>query len=232
MFSVNPGDLVLFSDDFADLSKWTVVKGVWSVSGGILQCNSLSSQESLIYAVHTNWMSYQATANMRTIGSNEASLVVRYTDSGNFYWLGLGCWGHKYSISKVVNGVSQELTYSGSASEVVPGRWYLISAVAIDNSLQLFVDGVKVLEIQDSSHLEGTAGFRGWNGTIQASHMIIQSKEFNIKLQTGDGGYALAGYTNSFGAGGKDFWLVRLTQWAINFGTNHMEEQEMKLPTR
>jgi hypothetical protein len=45
----------------------------------------------------------------------------------------------------------------------------------------------------------------GWNRTYGGT-----SDDWAYALvQTGDGGYALAGYTNSFGAGSMDFWLVK-----------------------
>ena len=42
-------------------------------------------------------------------------------------------------------------------------------------------------------------------------------------IQTADDGFALAGYTESFGAGGEDFWLVRVDEdgdslWSRSFG--------------
>lgn len=47
-------------------------------------------------------------------------------------------------------------------------------------------------------------------------------------IQTDDGGYALAGYTSSFGAGGLDFWLVKVDsfgnkQWDKTYGGTNME---------
>ena len=223
IFSVNPGDLVLFSDNFDNLSNWTLVNGVWSVSGGVLQ-GVAPSENCLIWAGDTAWTNYQLSAYGSKLNSgNVIGVVVRYTNPDNFYWMGLGSWGHKFSISKMDNGTGTELASSGLISEVEVGRWYMISAVVDDSTLQLFVDGVKVLEVQDSSLKNGAMGFITYNGTMQARHLSIQSKNLNIKIQTKDGGYALAGYTNSFGAGGKDFWIVKVDtvgnqQWNKTYG--------------
>ena len=48
-------------------------------------------------------------------------------------------------------------------------------------------------------------------------------------LQTGDGGFVAAGKTESFGAGGSDFWLVKTgpsgeTEWARTYGGKYNDE--------
>jgi len=162
-----------FTDYFANLNKWTVVDGNWEPLLGMAQGSGPS--EILMYAGSTAWTNYDVSSNMRIVNSGEASIVIRYKDPVDFYWLGLGCWGHEYSISKVVNGVYQEIAYSGLASEVMVGRWYSVSAVAVDNVLQLYVDGANVLEVQDNSLSSGAIGFRSWGGSMQASFVDAQT---------------------------------------------------------
>jgi len=45
-----------------------------------------------------------------------------------------------------------------------------------------------------------------WNQTYGGSHY----EDAYALVETSDGGYAIAGDTNSFGAGGYDFWLVKI----------------------
>jgi predicted secreted protein len=58
-----------------------------------------------------------------------------------------------------------------------------------------------------------------WNKTYGGAGLDSESD----MCQTSDGGYALGGYTNSFGAGGTDFWLVKTDssgtmQWNQTYG--------------
>ena len=50
-----------------------------------------------------------------------------------------------------------------------------------------------------------SSGNQLWNKTYGG----VGVESVDSLVQTGDGGYALAGYIDSFGAGGSDFWLVK-----------------------
>ena len=190
----------LFSDDFANLNNWTVINGDWSVSGGVLQAVA-PNQNCMIWAGDTAWTNYQLTTYGSKLNSgNVIGVVVRYTNPDNFYWMGLGCWGHKFSISKMFNGTGTELASFGLISEVEVGRWYMISAVVVDSTLQLFVDGVKVLEVQDSSLANGAVGFITYGGTMQAKQFSVQSSALDPNswpMWRNDPSHS--GYTTSIG---------------------------------
>jgi hypothetical protein len=64
-----------------------------------------------------------------------------------------------------------------------------------------------------------SAGNMMWNQTYGGADYDFA---YSV-VQTGDGGYALAGYTMSFGAGGYDIWLVKTdstgnVQWSQTYG--------------
>ena len=68
-------------------------------------------------------------------------------------------------------------------------------------------------------HLGATGNTPGWNKTYGG----VQPDEAYALVQTSDNGYALAGRTFSFGAGGYDFWLVKTdglgnVEWNKTYG--------------
>ncbi|MCW3985980.1 MAG: hypothetical protein NWE91_06195 [Candidatus Bathyarchaeota archaeon] len=71
---------------------------------------------------------------------------------------------------------------------------------------------------QDGWLIETDAdGNMEWNQTYGGSG----NDALNSVVKTDDGGYALAGFTESFGAGNKDFWLVKVARaWEYTFAVN------------
>jgi predicted secreted protein len=64
-----------------------------------------------------------------------------------------------------------------------------------------------------------STGKTQWN----ASYGGVDDDEAHCVIETGNGGYLLAGYTTSFGAGLSDFWLVNtdssgIVQWSKTYG--------------
>jgi hypothetical protein len=81
------------------------------------------------------------------------------------------------------------------------------------NTTDVFVD------ITGKDSLSMTYGVPAWNKTYGGTSYDYASSV----VHTSDGGYVLAGYTSSYGAGGDDFWLVKtssagIVQWNKTYG--------------
>jgi uncharacterized delta-60 repeat protein len=77
-----------------------------------------------------------------------------------------------------------------------------------------------------------SGGNKEWDKTFGGT-----SKDYPHSLiQTNDGGYAVAGYTESYGAGGYDFWLIKLDSkgnklWDKAFGGSDKDVAESLIQT-
>ena len=134
-----------------------------------------------------SWVDYEvetAVVIMADSTSNrEASIVLRYFDPQNFYWLGLGCWGHKICISKYYDGVPGPLVYSGVDEDIVYGQKYTLKAVVYGSIIKLYLDGNLVLSYEDtlnSTIPSGPGGLRIWGSHAQFDY--FDAKEY---IETG-----------------------------------------------
>jgi hypothetical protein len=153
--------------------NWTIVDGIWNDSDNKMYGSS--STEALIVADNTNQTNYEVTMNTIITGGvtrNESSIVIRYVDANNFYWMGVGCCGHHYSIDRMLNGVPTEIASSNSESNVQLGVTYTLRAVANDNVLTLYVNDNQVLQIADNAFGAGDFGIRTYDSSIQVLDIV------------------------------------------------------------
>ena len=163
-----PTPTLPFTDNFANLNAWTIVDGTWTQIASGAQASS--SSEALIHSGSKTWTNYQITTQVTIPAGGEASIVFRLTDSNNFYWAGIGCWKHQYSISKVIAGTYSEITSSGTSSSNGAGT-YTLKVVAQGSTITLYVNDVSRLTTTDTTFVSGAIGLRTYATTMQVSSL-------------------------------------------------------------
>jgi hypothetical protein len=165
---------VLYSDNFANLSSWTIVDGTWNIMSGGGAQGSSPSGEALMWAGSKSWTNYQITASVTILAGGEGNIVFRFGDPNNFYYAGMGDWQHQYSISKIFNGVPSEIVGSGVEQSNGAGT-YTLMVVAQGNTIKLYVNNVQVLTTTDNTFTFGSVGFRTFASIVQVKSINVLS---------------------------------------------------------
>jgi hypothetical protein len=162
------------SYDFDEPLNWTVVSGTWSLMNGMLEGSS--NVDGLIYANDNVWKDFTLTAKVKISADSpnaEVAFCVCFVDSRNFYLAGLGCRGHRVSISRTADNVEDELIFSGDRADVAKDVWYIVSIKVSGGAIRLYVDDVLELAVNDSTLTSGEVGIRLWDSHVYADYVTV-----------------------------------------------------------
>lgn len=163
----NETGATLFSDDFADSSKWASQQGSWAVSGGRYVQSSTSTTDArsiMAGAYEKGWTNYTLELDATKLSGAEGFLVgFGATGANNFYWWNLGGWNNTRSVLQRADG--------GSASEVVALEGESV-ATGTTYHLKIEVDGTTVRLYQD--------------GVLKLTHDQVDSSEQLFQVVTRD----------------------------------------------
>jgi len=141
------------------------------------------NNDSGLSLIQTSDGGYAITGVTTSFGAGKADVyVVKLDANGNLQW------------TKTIGGENEEggfsLIQTSDGGYAIAGK---------TNSFGAGKDDVYVVKLDANGNLQ-------WTKTIGGEN---EEGGFSL-IQTSDGGYAIAGYTESFGAGGKDVYVVKL----------------------
>jgi len=159
--------------------------------------------------IQTSNGGYAIAGTTGSFGAGKADVyVVKLDTNGNLQW------------TKTIGGPKDDW---GSSLIQSSDGGYAIAGYTI--SFGAGGDDVYVVKLDASGNLQ-------WTKTIGGP----DREEGNSLIQTSDGGYAIAGYTKSLGAGGRDVYVVKLDangnlQWTKTIGGPESEEGNSLIQT-
>ncbi|MBI4645976.1 MAG: PKD domain-containing protein [Bacteroidia bacterium] len=169
--------------------------------------NSSDYASSVIQTSDSGYVIAGATKAMKCSGvqscSSSSFAITKFNINGSINWYKLfhtGCY----------NCNSGMWPRSGSAKSIIQAPGGLVAAGWMDIENRQ----VALLKIDNNGNVIGSQTYGG-SGSMD--------EEGNSVVQTTDGGFLIAGYTKSFGAGNSDFYLIKTAasgnvQWSKTYG--------------
>ena len=173
-----PGE-VLFRDDFedGDYNGWTVHSGSWSVevdgSKVIKQSNIMAD-----YFVSTGspeWTNYAVEARIKPLfmegGNTPSSLMARFQDPNNFYYVRLSGAG----MLEIRKKQGNTKTLALKPFSIVAGTWYTVKLEVYENWIICYINGKQELVAQDSTFRSGKIALNCYKSNGEFDDVIVRS---------------------------------------------------------
>ena len=158
--NLNPADAdqyITLSWDWVKLiDTWKAYPEDFSIYDAMLRCASNPADPIILARVEPGFNYEIETRTIVTVSSvnrPESQIVFRYRDSQNYYFAGLGAWGYKAAIGKVVNGVATRIAQSGNPNyvDIELNQWYDVKVRVSGNTFTCYIDGEALCVVEDSS---------------------------------------------------------------------------------
>jgi hypothetical protein len=152
---------------------WTETEGDLSLAGNAVRNASTSGYHTAVQAsrIGSSLTASADFARLSSAGGSRLGVVLRYQDSGNYYFLGRLTGGtSQLRIVRVVNRVERVLASAGLPN---PGTVsFTITGHADGATLALDLNGVRKLTATDATFASGAAGFQVGSKSSASSNRI------------------------------------------------------------
>ncbi|MEA3307057.1 MAG: family 16 glycoside hydrolase [Elusimicrobiota bacterium] len=159
----------LFTSNFDDTAGFITLDGKWKVKDGILSNQRRNSQ---IFIEDGNWEDCSIAVNAKLEKGNGYGIYYRASIDSNEkidsyifqYDPGLG---NKFVVRKINDSRETGPIASIAMPSDFPvyDQYHQIEIKVQDDSHEIYVNGEKVLDFNDSTFTSGTSGFRTWDST-------------------------------------------------------------------
>jgi hypothetical protein len=158
-------------------SNWRVVGGELAQQSNIRDegtANDLAKRGTyLLNEDGLGWTSYKAKFKLRSTDDDTLGLMFRYIDEDNWYRFSWDAQLKQRRLVKKAGGA-----YTLLAADNVPyvvGRSYQVEVVAQNSQLEVWIDGMRVLQANDASHNRGSVAFYTWqNNGAYFDDLVIE----------------------------------------------------------
>ncbi len=152
-----------------DSSQWEYIGAVQvAVSGGLAQLSDAAA-ETLVCGVSgaTDWSEYMVWTRMRatyTSPGDESGMLVYWTDSDNYYRVGIDIGANRLVVDKVVVGAASNVTtfnFADHGEVLFPDVFYTLRVMLNtepggETRIRVYVDGAERVNITDADFDSGT----------------------------------------------------------------------------